>query len=430
MSAQNDDSNLKRILLVFTHNIYNDQTFNEIIDGFKKNEYIIHNYEIENELFEYQQLKEVITDININYQGLIEEVVVISNVRELLLLWYRIYNSIVDNFIYYLDDKEPLRLKNIINDDILMTLSRLHNISEAEVEGKIYINLKFDNSLKIADLIFYESNFEYFTNLKYFDYQRSSKSALCRINNYIYKGSEVSFLEHIKEESERVIVISLDLQSPKSFDEKRFMDLLSSDPEFLVFYMCYLYRNQTLNHAYDICKNMLSYIVDNTSAIVLYNLISLFFKAIENNEISFIQKGQFISWVMFLKTRINPFKLYYELLNRWVWVINQKKTLAEYFIKNSIKNIAIYGLGELGKRVYEELVKTDINIICFIDKKAEHIKLYQGKQVIWLDRKDILTGIEVIVVTPVYDFYDIKHNIEESLNNIQIISLKEVVFET
>lgn len=116
---------------------------------------------------------------------------------------------------------------------------------------------------------------------------------------------------------------------------------------------------------------------------------------------------------------------YYDLTNRWILLKNEGKKLSEYFINNNYKNIAIYGMGELGLRLYEELNDTSIHVMYGIDyssgRKVSDLPVYYLKEL------NNVNDVEAIVVTPVFD-YD---NIRDSLINITnkpIISLNDVIF--
>jgi FlaA1/EpsC-like NDP-sugar epimerase len=123
------------------------------------------------------------------------------------------------------------------------------------------------------------------------------------------------------------------------------------------------------------------------------------------------------------------YQAYYDVTNQWLKNKNENNTLAEYFKNNSFNRIAIYGMGELGTRLYEELKNSEIKVVYFIDKNAEEI-CYGIDDVPIVGLSDINSQekAEVVVVTPIYDF----DSIEESLLDRgieQIVSLEDVVYE-
>lgn len=114
----------------------------------------------------------------------------------------------------------------------------------------------------------------------------------------------------------------------------------------------------------------------------------------------------------------------YMAFDQWLRVRQEGKTLVEYFEKQNYKNIAIYGMKELGERLYDELQGSDITVCYIIDKNADTI--YSDVDVV-LPESD-LEPVDVIVVTAIYYFDEI----EEILSNkvdCPIVSLEDVLYE-
>ena len=55
-----------------------------------------------------------------------------------------------------------------------------------------------------------------------------------------------------------------------------------------------------------------------------------------------------------LKERLAKFEDYFAIVNKWLKNRNQHISVADYFKNNHYEKIAIYGMGEIGKRLYEE----------------------------------------------------------------------------
>ena len=96
--------------------------------------------------------------------------------------------------------------------------------------------------------------------------------------------------------------------------------------------------------------------------------------------------------------------------------------MTEYFHKNDIQSIAIYGYKELGERLYDELKGSDIEIKYIIDKNIDYIRA----EIDVYSPDESLPQVDAIVVTATY-YYD---EIEDELNDMGdflIISLEDVV---
>ncbi len=122
--------------------------------------------------------------------------------------------------------------------------------------------------------------------------------------------------------------------------------------------------------------------------------------------------------------KIDKFKKYYNLLNQWLALKQQGKSLEMYFWENQYKTIIIYGMGEIGNRLYEELKNSRIEIKYAIDKNV--IIEYDD-----LEIKELSNSMEqadVVVVTAIFAFDEIKKSIEDKFQ-CDIISLEDVIFE-
>lgn len=122
--------------------------------------------------------------------------------------------------------------------------------------------------------------------------------------------------------------------------------------------------------------------------------------------------------------KVNKFKSYYNVLNQWLALIHEGKTLDQYFEVNNYKTVAIYGMGELGNRLYEELKDASVQVKYAIDKNAD--STFSDLDVKSLD--DELEDVDVVVVTAVFAFDDVVDEISEKVT-CPVISLEDVVYE-
>ncbi len=87
----------------------------------------------------------------------------------------------------------------------------------------------------------------------------------------------------------------------------------------------------------------------------------------------------------------------FTLMNQWTRLLQDKKTVAEYFDNRNYKRIAVYGFGIVGETLERELRNTDIRIIYFVDRNADY--LYAPAKVISPD--DEFDEVDVLVVTAI-----------------------------
>jgi len=124
------------------------------------------------------------------------------------------------------------------------------------------------------------------------------------------------------------------------------------------------------------------------------------------------------------------YKSYYDMTNQWLRAKNSKKSAIEYFKNNDISKIAIYGLGELGTRLYEEIKDSEIEVAYFIDKNADEI-YYGIDDIPVVGINDIASqeSVDAIVVTPIYDFEKIEEDLLDIEIDTEILSLEDVIYE-
>lgn len=121
--------------------------------------------------------------------------------------------------------------------------------------------------------------------------------------------------------------------------------------------------------------------------------------------------------------KVDKFKDYYHLLNQWLIHKQEGKCLEQYFIDNNYKSIAIYGMGEVGNRLYNELKDSKINVLYAIDESSW--SAYSDIRIINIDD---YKEVDVIVVSAIFDFDNIIKEISEKVN-CPIISLEDVVYD-
>lgn len=122
--------------------------------------------------------------------------------------------------------------------------------------------------------------------------------------------------------------------------------------------------------------------------------------------------------------KIDKFKSYYNLLNQWLMIKQEGKSLEQYFLDNEYQSIAIYGMGELGNRLYDELKGSSVQIKYAIDKNAD--STYAEIEVKELE--DTLEKVDAVIVTAIFAFDEIEDELSEIID-FPIVSLEDVVYE-
>lgn len=113
---------------------------------------------------------------------------------------------------------------------------------------------------------------------------------------------------------------------------------------------------------------------------------------------------------------------YYHLLNYWMYIKQRNITLEGWFKKKGFKKIAIYGMKELGERLYDELIDTDIEISCVVDQNKKGV--LASYEV--LDLNDEIPQVDVVIVTSYYYFDEILRSLKPKVS-CPILPLEYVI---
>ncbi len=115
---------------------------------------------------------------------------------------------------------------------------------------------------------------------------------------------------------------------------------------------------------------------------------------------------------------------YYQLLNNWFKNMKRHKKIEHVLNALEIKNIAVYGMGDFGKHLVEELKGSSIKVLLTFDKESEFLKTEDPLGYI----NQNYYNIDAVVVTPVMEYKDIRIYLKKFFD-VPIISLEELIAE-
>lgn len=124
------------------------------------------------------------------------------------------------------------------------------------------------------------------------------------------------------------------------------------------------------------------------------------------------------------KRGIEKFNDYFDILDIWMDLQRRGVNVSTYFENIGVKTISIYGMGKLAKHLIEELRNTSIRIVYGIESNRCDEK--NGVKVVGLN--DNLDAVDMIVVTPTYDFEKIKRQLSTK-GVYSIKSLRDIIME-
>ena len=111
-----------------------------------------------------------------------------------------------------------------------------------------------------------------------------------------------------------------------------------------------------------------------------------------------------------------------EALNKWLELVQNGRSLTIYFLNNGYKSVAIYGMGDLGKKLFYELTKEGVDVLYTIDKNIGTDDAYK---MVSLTEK--LPGADVMVVTAVSSFDDIYLDLKSRFDG-EIVNIEDVLW--
>lgn len=115
-----------------------------------------------------------------------------------------------------------------------------------------------------------------------------------------------------------------------------------------------------------------------------------------------------------------------KLFEQWLFVKQDGKQISDYFQKKAINTVAIYGMGNIGERLYDELKDQNVIVKYAVDQKGKRvcseIEVHPGVDIGRMEK------VDAVVVTTVHCFEEVKKNISE-MTDIPVLSLEEILYE-
>lgn len=118
-----------------------------------------------------------------------------------------------------------------------------------------------------------------------------------------------------------------------------------------------------------------------------------------------------------------------QTLKRWLENKNEGKSFASYFRECGYSSIGIMDAGEIGRILYGELKGTGINVRWFVDKNAEGIDNIDGIPVRMMKDVFEMERVDIICISPIYDYEGVSNFLMRNDPGIRTISLKDAVYE-
>lgn len=120
---------------------------------------------------------------------------------------------------------------------------------------------------------------------------------------------------------------------------------------------------------------------------------------------------------------INRWNSYAQMLIKWKRIGLRNKKISEYLIRNDIRNIAIYGCGDIGMLCCDELLESEqIKIIELIDRKVTGTY----KNIPIVAPNQISSKVDAVLITPIPSYLEIA-KVLCRYTEAKFISLEDVI---
>ncbi len=120
------------------------------------------------------------------------------------------------------------------------------------------------------------------------------------------------------------------------------------------------------------------------------------------------------------------------LLTQWLYnKINDKEWQGYFGRHPEIKNIVIYGIGELGEFFFDDVTRhTKIPILYIIDRNADSIRYgIEGMDIVTLKEAADKEKPDTVVVTILSDVELVRKELMKVFGNVRVLLLEDMVYE-
>ena len=112
------------------------------------------------------------------------------------------------------------------------------------------------------------------------------------------------------------------------------------------------------------------------------------------------------------------------MMNEWVRIKQENKSIAEYLEKEGYKEIAVYGINYAGETLVRELEGSAVSVKYGIDRNADNI--CAEIEVITPERE--LPKVDAVIVTAITFFDEIEEQLSVQID-CPILSLEDILYE-
>lgn len=114
------------------------------------------------------------------------------------------------------------------------------------------------------------------------------------------------------------------------------------------------------------------------------------------------------------------------MMNQWVMMKQQNKSIAGYLERYGYNEIAVYGMNYAGQTLVNELKDSNIKIKYGIDNNSSRLRTDMDIEIVTPNEK--LPEVDVVIVTAITFFEEIENQLSKKMN-CPILSLEDILYE-
>lgn len=122
------------------------------------------------------------------------------------------------------------------------------------------------------------------------------------------------------------------------------------------------------------------------------------------------------SQIDLLRKQVDRYRGYWVLLDKWLLLKERNVHFAQYFQRYRIEKIAIYGMGMMGRHLYEELKESDVEVCYGIDQQGQLL----SNEILIYKPEDDWPKVDAVVVAVTYGY-------EELVSRLQLKHIGKVM---
>lgn len=126
---------------------------------------------------------------------------------------------------------------------------------------------------------------------------------------------------------------------------------------------------------------------------------------------AFIARSKEMSLIRQKNEDLSKIVCYYNIFNFWLDSKQSNLKVNDYIEKEGYKRVIIYGMKELGARLYAELVDAGVEIVCVIDQNKNIMGDFDV-----ISPEDDIPEADICIVTAEYYFDSIKKKLSDKVN--------------